>query len=818
MSEKAKAPVRFTSIPPWLETRTGIAAIVIGSLIVAVKTLELTGSFGAGWLKTAYSSIFLAALIVAFVNTWIAFRNRKATPEQRLPWRSFAVGLAVMGFAAAAHSIIESFTHRWDLQLHRGLLILTLVSMLIIARGILKFPAAPLPKGRRAPAALDFLTMILATFLALWIYAVYPAVDNLSNDWIPFALVSAHTAASLLMIGAVLLILFRPHPAVSAKTLNPIAAGVAILILTEVVPASAAINSTGEQIEPTFVGWPLFALALAIAAQSYNRNLNANNPPDSSTIYFTVPFATTALVGFLLFTTLFSPELWDAHASVMLPATFVALVLIVLRQSLIARENLLMADEMAKAKEIAETANNSRLQFLANISHDLRTPLNGVLGCSQILLREKTFDRKQRGLLKTMQGCAEHLRNLINDLLDLSKLEADRLELAPDPCDLQGFLDSLIRTFTLEAQDKDITLRLESHPDVPAWIRCDRKRLQQILGNLIHNSIKFTDLGGVWLRTRVEGPDILFEIQDTGCGIHPDAMKDLFQPFHVVDEKSIKLEGTGLGLSISRKLAQKMNGDIDVQSTLGKGTKFTLHFPLVEAEPQVEVQRTVVDYQGRRRRVLIVDDRPANRVVLRSLLEPIDFFVDEAGNAEETFKILEHSVPDLILMDLMMPGMDGFELCKKVGEMKLARQIPCVAISAMSGDEVEERCRNAGFVQLLNKPVNLDMLLNALQRHAGVEWTYGVLQPSPEEEGKQLALGDSAPIVPPPQKELAEFINLARRGVVRAIENRAEQLAQDSPQYAAFAKRVTIFTSAFKIKELTEWLGSLTRELANGPK
>lgn len=818
MSEEAKAPIQFTAIPSWLETRTGIAAIVIGSLIVGVKTLELAGSARAVWLETAYSVIFLAALVVAFINTRLAFRNQKATPGQRKPWRSFAVALVVMGFTAAAHSIIESLSDRWDLYVHRGLLILTLLSMTMIARAIIKFPAAPLPKSRRMPAALDFITMILATFLALWIYAVYPAVDNLSNDWVPFALVSAHTVASLMMIGAVLLILFRPHPAVSSKTLNPIAAGVAILILTEVIPASAAINSTGDQIEPTFVGWPLFALALAIAAQSYNRNVNANNPPDSSTIYFTVPFATTALVGFLLFTTLISPELWDAHATAMLPATFIALVLIVLRQSLIARENLLMAGEMTKAKEIAETANNSRLQFLANISHDLRTPLNGVLGCSQILLREKTFDRKQRGLLKTMQGCAEHLRNLINDLLDLSKLEADRLELAPDPCDLQGFLDSLIRTFTLEAQDKGITLRVESKPDVPAWIRCDRKRLQQILGNLIHNSIKFTDLGGVWLRTRVAASTIIFEIQDTGCGIHPDAMKDLFQPFHVVDEKSIKLEGTGLGLSISKKLAQKMKGDIEVQSTLGKGTKFTLHFPLVECAPQVEVQRTVVDYQGRRRRVLIVDDRPANRIVLRSLLEPIDFFVDEAGNAEETFKILEHSLPDLILMDLMMPGMDGFELCKKVRELKLARTIPCVAISAMSGDEVEKRCRDAGFLQLLNKPVNLDMLLGALQSHAGVEWTYGVLQPSPEEKGKQLVLEEPAEIVPPPPKELTEFINLARRGVVRAIENRAEQLAINSPEHAAFAKRVTIYTGGFRIKELTEWLGSFSPEFANGPE
>jgi hypothetical protein len=141
-----------------------------------------------------------------------------------------------------------------------------------------------------------------------------------------------------------------------------------------------------------------------------------------------------------------------------------------------------------------------------------------------------------------------------------------------------------------------------------------------------------------------------------------------------------------------------------------------------------------------------------------------------------------------------------------------------VAISAMSGDEVEQKCRDAGFRQLLNKPVNLDMLLGALRSHAGVEWTYGVLQPSPEEEGNPLSLKKSVEIVPPPPKELAEFVNLARRGVVRAIETRAEQLANNSPEHTAFAKRVTIYTSGFKLKELTEWLGSFSPELANGPE
>jgi hypothetical protein len=170
----------------------------------------------------------------------------------------------------------------------------------------------------------------------------------------------------------------------------------------------------------------------------------------------------------------------------------------------------------------------------------------------------------------------------------------------------------------------------------------------------------------------------------------------------------------------------------------------------------------------------------------------------------------------MILMDLMMPGIDGFELCRKVLDLKLPRPVPCVAISAMSGDEVEEKCREVGFRQLLNKPVSLDMLLNSLHAHAGVEWTYGVLHPSPQEDGKGLTLNDPAKVVPPPAEEIEELIKLARRGVVRAIESRAEQLANNDPQYTAFARRVLIYTNEFKIKELSEWLHSFSPEHANG--
>jgi signal transduction histidine kinase/CheY-like chemotaxis protein len=565
---------------------------------------------------------------------------------------------------------------------------------------------------------------------------------------------------------------------------------------------------------PGYFGWALFLLALGLSARLMRDAPRPTAALAEGHANFTIPVASAGLIGSLLLTSLVSRELWQIHVATLLPAMFLAIVLIVVRQTIIARENLRMALAMRKAKDIAESANNSRLHFLANISHDLRTPLNGVLGCAQILLRDRTVTPKQKDLLKTMHGCGEHLRNLISDLLDLSKLEADKLELSLAPCDARSFFDAINKTFSLEAENKNIALTLDADDSVPGWIKADRKRLQQILGNLVHNAIKFTDRGGVHLRVRGANGRLRCEVQDTGCGILPDKLPELFQPFHVVDDRSLKLEGTGLGLSIAKKLAQKMGGDITVESVISKGSTFTLQIPCEEAAPVVDVQRTVVDYQGRRRRILIVDDQPANRVVLRTMLEPLDFLIDEAGDASQALKQIDFARPDAILLDLMMPGVDGFELCQHIAQLGLNPPIPCIAVSAMSGVEVKERCAKTGFRELLNKPVNLDLLLETLGTHAGIEWTYGVLQPPPPPETPPGA-GDEE-IKAPPLEELTAFVDLARRGYVRSLETRAEKLAEQNPAYAGFARRVARLSKEFKVKELTEWLSSLSPEHAHG--
>ncbi|MBE2215159.1 MAG: response regulator [Opitutaceae bacterium] len=819
-------------LPAWLTSRVGTVALAIALVAAIAKVVEFLG-----WGTAQMVNTFSAAMVVVacgFALNELRLTSRPAVcpvPARRF-WRLQRIAvlaITVVALATTVATLPVPVLHAWVRWVS---LAASLASMALLIWAAAHIPSGELSARERATASLDITTLIIAGLVAFWILALdgalsatQAAVDSAPSDpdvantliigsFGAFAVITVFTFLSLLLLSSLLLMPYRAREAGVASGLRILGAGVLALIAGEIVPYCYALARV-ERFEstPTCYGWTLLLLSIGLHAR-LARGPQAK-PQDERTVQsrVSVPYAAIGLIAVLLITAVLPTSNYREYTHLYLFAVFAAFLLVVVRQTVIARENLTMVLEMQRAKEIAESANNARLQFLANISHDLRTPLNGVLGCAQILLREKTMNSKQRELLKTIQGCAEHLRNLINDLLDLSKLEADKLELAPSPFDLKALLAALIKTFALEAETKKIVLELDQAPDLPDWIKCDRKRLHQILGNLVHNAIKFTDHGRVKVRARVNAGALIFEVIDTGCGIMPDKIGELFQPFHVVDERSIKLEGTGLGLSICKKLANKMGGDISVTSRPGKGSTFSVVVPLALATPVVEEQRTVVDYQGRRRRVLIVDDNAANRAVLRAMLEPLDFLIHEADGAEATRAQISQAQPDIVLMDLMMPGTDGFTLCAEILEMDVLRLPVLIAVSAMAGEDVLQRCRKAGFADLLNKPVHLDAIVNALRVHAGIEWTYGVLQPPP------IAAEDSTPleqIVAPPAEEVSAFLDLARRGVVRNIETRAEQLAHAHPEYSSFARRVARYARDFKLKELGEWLSSLSTSQAHG--
>ena len=490
---------------------------------------------------------------------------------------------------------------------------------------------------------------------------------------------------------------------------------------------------------------------------------------------------------------------------------------------------------LAVAKERAEAASQAKSEFLANMSHELRTPLNGILGYAQILRRSPDLPTHQRDGLNTIYTSGKHLLTLINDVLDLAKIEARRLELHPGEMHLPAFLDSIVGIMQMAAQQKGIRLAYVPGPGLPPYLLADEKRLRQVLINLLGNAVKFTERGQVTFRVSVIPPahstlparvpaggmsdqiaradagfeqtrpahaetvTLRFEVQDTGVGISPEHQEKIFQPFEQVGAASQRAAGTGLGLAISQQLVTLMGGQIQVQSELGHGSTFGFEasFPLTStaalAAGHASLQRKITGYQGPRRRLLVVDDRPENRLVLLDLLQPLGFEVTLAENGKEGVEQAAALRPDLIFMDLVMPVMMGFEAVAVLRQTPELAKIPIIAVSASAHDMDREESRRVGCDDFLPKPVEADDLFAVLKDQLELEWVFD--EPAAEaveaelvgEPGAALADGE---FLPPPQEELEALYELARFGNMERIHERARYLENLSEQYRPFAQKI----------------------------
>ncbi|MCZ6675760.1 MAG: ATP-binding protein, partial [Candidatus Poribacteria bacterium] len=331
--------------------------------------------------------------------------------------------------------------------------------------------------------------------------------------------------------------------------------------------------------------------------------------------------------------------------------------------------------ECRQAEEAAETANRAKSEFLANMSHELRTPLNAILGYAQILQKESGLTPKQKKELSTIQRSGDHLLSLINDILDLSKIEADKMELNLSDFHFPPMLKNIADLFRVRAEQKGITLHYEPLSDLPVAVRGDEQKLRQVLMNLLSNAVKFTDTGGVAFKVGYHEDNIRFQIEDTGVGIAQESLEDIFESFQQVGKKSLTTKGTGLGLSISKQLVKLMGGELRVNSELGADSTFWFELALPEVKEiaatassdespscgRTNRAQTVMGYEGQRRKVLIVEDNAENRDLLANMLAPLDFELLEAVDGKQGVAKTIDWHPDLILMDLRMPVMDGFE-------------------------------------------------------------------------------------------------------------------------------------------------------------
>lgn len=393
--------------------------------------------------------------------------------------------------------------------------------------------------------------------------------------------------------------------------------------------------------------------------------------------------------------------------------------------------------QLAVAKEAADAANQAKSLFLANMSHEIRTPMNAVLGFAQLLDRDSSLSPSARNHVATILKSGEHLLSIINDVLEMSRIEAGRIELREEPVDLGALLDDLAELFRMKAAEKNLELNLVKSPDLPSVVITDLGKLRQVLVNLLGNAVKFTLHGGITLKARSGGPQrVLIEVEDTGIGIASGDAARLFTPFERVSGAEKVAGGTGLGLSISRRYARLMAGEITVESQPGQGSRFRFEFRASAASglpstpgqgpPVVGLEPGQTDVK-----VLVVDDQPSNRELLRDLLEPLGFPVLEAADGEEALRLAAEWHPRIILMDLRMPILDGYEATRRLRDDVSGPPAVVIGVTASSLEEERQRFLESGLDAFLSKPFRAAELLDLLSRLAGVRFRYGEVRPSP---------------------------------------------------------------------------------------
>lgn len=391
---------------------------------------------------------------------------------------------------------------------------------------------------------------------------------------------------------------------------------------------------------------------------------------------------------------------------------------------------------LQQARSAAEVANCAKSQFLSNMSHELRTPLNAILGFTQLMTRNSSLTPIQQGYLDTISRSGEHLLTLINDVLEMSKIEAGRATLNENSFDLYGLLNWLHTMLRLKAESKGLELIFDKALDLPQYIRTDESKLRQVLMNLLSNAIKFTQAGSVRLHIRAENTEkpstplhLLFAVEDTGPGIAATELESLFEPFVQTETGRNSQEGTGLGLPISQKFVQLMGGKITVESQLGEGAvvKFDIQTSLVEADElqTTEQLRQVIALEAGQPnyRILIVEDNLANRQLMVELLTSVGFEVREATNGHEAINLWKSWSPHLIWMDMRMPVIDGFEATKQI---KTAASLAPVVI-ALTGSAFEEdriTALSVGCDDYVRKPFRAEVIYEKMALHLGVRYLY----------------------------------------------------------------------------------------------
>jgi signal transduction histidine kinase/CheY-like chemotaxis protein len=458
---------------------------------------------------------------------------------------------------------------------------------------------------------------------------------------------------------------------------------------------------------------------------------------------------------------------------------------------------------LQEAKETAEAASLAKSRFVTGMSHELRTPLNSVLGYAQLLGKDDALPPHRREAVAIIRRSGEHLLSLIDGLLDIARIEAGKLKLDRGQVHLPQVVDEIARMFRPQAEARGLHFRLVIEGRMPAAVYGDEKRLRQIVINLLGNAIKFTTSGHVGLRLRYQREIALIEVEDTGVGIPPEDLDRIFQPF----ERAARLRsteiGTGLGLTITKLLVELMGGEIRVKSQPGTGSTFTarVYLPeVLEREVALDPKREVVGYHGARRKLLVVDDQSSHRQLLAGMLARIEFKVTQVSGGDEALQAALGEMPDLILLDISMPEMDGWTVSRRLREVGV-EHARIVMVSANAFENVPTKLTEHGCDGFLSKPVMEVELLAMLRAQLGVEWRY-----RDEEPVETVFPAPRYPLPPPIARELLSWMTV---GYVKGVTRKLEELERSRDELRPVTREFRELLREFRLDEVRRRLETM---------
>jgi signal transduction histidine kinase/CheY-like chemotaxis protein len=458
--------------------------------------------------------------------------------------------------------------------------------------------------------------------------------------------------------------------------------------------------------------------------------------------------------------------------------------------------------ELARAKEAAEAANAAKTRYLVAVSHEIRSPLNAIYGYAQLLEREDAIPPVEAG--SVIRRSAEHLTNLVEGLLDISRIESGVLKLRQDVVRLPALLDQVVDMFRMQAAAKGLSLEYKVEGRLPPFVRTDEKRLRQVLINLLSNAIKYTDKGGATLTIRYRSQMAQIDVTDTGIGIAPEDLERIFEPFERLPDSAMQ-PGIGLGLAITRVLARILGGEVTVSSEVGRGSSFRLQMLLPEpmaAPIWAPAYERVTGHSGDRKTILIIDDDPSQLVVVQRLLLPLNFLVFAATSGAEGLALAESCAPDLVLLDIQMPGCTGWEVAAQL-RATFGRSLRIVMVSANAHEYRAGGDGQSHHDAFLSKPVDLDALLDMVGRQLGLDWIA-----SGDGEVERAASPSSGALPQAAEPYLVSLRHHVKTGHVRGIEKLLAELEAEVPDSAGAVAEMRRHLDDFDLRGLARRLGN----------